>query len=90
MKKYRAGKEPSTAHASRNKNKVNLKLRLFFGSRNGELRSVAKRTFISTRTSGPMPPERHKLGKKTGKPLLRPIVPEIKPLMEEAMKLSGF
>jgi hypothetical protein len=30
------------------------------------------------------------LGKKTGKPLLRPIVPEIKPLIEEAMKLSGI
>ena len=37
-----------------------------------------------------MPPEHHKLGKKTGKPLLRPIIPQIKPLIEEAMKLSGI
>jgi integrase len=72
------------------KNKLFLKLCLFFGCRNGELRLSRKADFDLEKDLWTVPPEHHKLGKKTGKPLLRPIIPEIKPLIEEAMKLSGI
>lgn len=71
------------------KNKLFLKLCLFYGCRNGELRLSRKADFDLDKGIWTVPPEHHKLGKKTGKPLLRPIIPEVKPLVEEAMKLSG-
>ncbi len=72
------------------KNKLFLKLCLFFGCRNGELRLSRKADFDLNKELWTVPPEHHKLGKKTGKPLLRPIIPQIKPLIEEAMELSGI
>jgi integrase len=36
-----------------------------------------------------VPPENHKLGRTTGKPLLRPIIPETAKLLREAIALSG-
>jgi integrase len=71
------------------KNTIFLKLCLFFGCRNGELRLSRKADFDLDKGIWMVPPEHHKLGKKTGKPLLRPIIAEVKPLIEEAMKLSG-
>mgnify|MGYP001954745379 CR=1 FL=1 len=36
-----------------------------------------------------IPPENHKLGKKSGKPLRRPITPEIKGYLQQAFELSS-
>ena len=36
-----------------------------------------------------VPPENHKLGKSSGKPLLRPIIPEAGAMIEDAIALSG-
>jgi integrase len=71
------------------KNKLFIKLCLFFGCRNGELRLSRKADFDLEKGLWTVPPENHKMGKKTGKPLLRPIVPEVRPLIEQAMKISG-
>ena len=71
------------------KNKLFLKLCLIYGCRNGELRASEKAHFDLTKRVWTVPPENHKLGKTTGKPLLRPITPEIEILLEQAMALSG-
>lgn len=71
------------------KNKVFLKLCLIYGCRNGELRASEKSHFDLTKCVWTVPPENHKLGKTTGKPLLRPITPEIEILLEQAIALSG-
>lgn len=71
------------------KNKLYIKLCLFYGCRNGELRLSEKSHFDFKEKIWTIPAENHKLGKATGKPLLRPIIPEIEPLIKQAMTLSG-
>ena len=70
------------------KNKLFLKLCLIYGCRNGELRASEKGHFDFQKMLWTIPPENHKLGKSTGKPLLRPIAPEIETLLRQAMALS--
>ncbi len=71
------------------KNKIFLNLCLFYGCRNGELRLSEKIHFDFNTMVWTVPPENHKMGHTTKKPLLRPIIPEVKLLIEEAFKLSG-
>lgn len=71
------------------KNKLFVKLCLIYGCRNGELRLSRKKDFDLERKVWTIPPENHKLGKMTRKPLLRPITPEIEALLKEAMLLSA-
>ena len=71
------------------KNKLFLKLSLVYGCRNGEMRVSEKSHFDLKNGEWIVPPENHKIGKKTGKPLVRPITPEIEPLIKEAISLSG-
>ncbi|MBP6895219.1 MAG: site-specific integrase [Pseudacidovorax sp.] len=71
------------------KNRLFLKLCLIYGCRNGELRAAEKTHFDFERSVWTVPPENHKLGHATGKPLLRPIPPGIAPLVKEAMALSN-
>lgn len=71
------------------KNKLFIKLCLFYGFRNGELRLSEKSHFNFEARVWSIPADNHKLGKATGKPLLRPIIPEIEPLIRQAMALSG-
>jgi len=71
------------------KNKISLKLCLFYGRRNGELRVSEKEHFDFEKRIWTVPPANHKMGKSTKKPLLRPIIPEIEPLLKEAFLLSG-
>ena len=71
------------------KNKLFLKLCLFYGCRNGELRVSEKSHFDFDKAVWTVPAENHKLGKVTKKPLLRPIIPEVAPLIAEAFALSG-
>ncbi|MBO9493812.1 integrase family protein [Thalassotalea sp. G20_0] len=69
------------------KNKLFLKLCLVFGCRNGELRISEKKHFDLENRLWIVPPENHKLGKLTSNPLTRPIIPEIIPLIEQAILL---
>jgi len=71
------------------KNKLYLKLCLLFGCRNGELRLSKKKEFDFDKGVWTVPPENHKLGKVSGKALLRPIIPQAQALIEEAIGLSG-
>lgn len=70
------------------KNKIFLKLCLIYGCRNGELRLSEKGHFDFAKKIWTVPTENHKLGKASGKPLLRPITPEIEALIKQAMALS--
>ena len=70
------------------KNKLFLKLCLIYGCRNGELRASEKSHFDFGKKLWTIPPANHKLGKSTGKPLLRPITPRIESLLKEAAALS--
>lgn len=71
------------------KNRLFLKLCLFYGCRNGELRLSEKSHFDFQAQVWTVPAENHKLGQMTGKGLVRPIVPEVLPLIDEAFSLSG-
>jgi len=71
------------------KNKLYLKLCLVLACRNGELRLSKKEHFDLNEMVWTVPPENHKLGKSSNKPLLRPIIPAVKVLIEEAIELSG-
>lgn len=70
------------------KNKLFLKLCLFFGCRNGELRRSKKTDFDFTNMVWKVPREHNKIRKKTPKPILRPIIPEVVPLIKQAFSLS--
>lgn len=70
------------------KNKLFLKLCLIYGCRNGELRVSEKGHFDFRTMVWTVPATNHKLGKSSGKPLLRPITPETEVLIREAMELS--
>jgi integrase len=71
------------------KNGLFLKLCLIYGCRNGELRSSEKGHFDFKKMVWTIPPGNHKLGKTTGKPLLRPIIPQTEALLREAFALAG-
>jgi len=71
------------------KNKLFIKLCLYFGCRNGELRLSKKEHFDFDKHVWTVPAANHKIGQKSGKPLLRPIIPEFEVLIKEALNLSG-
>lgn len=71
------------------KNRLFLKLCIFYGCRNGEMRKAERSHFDFDRMTWTVPPENHKLGKKTGKPIVRPIIPEIMPWLDELFLLAG-
>ncbi|WP_046206295.1 tyrosine-type recombinase/integrase [Acinetobacter radioresistens] len=67
------------------KNKIFLKLCLMFGCRNGELRSAKKKDFDLKRKVWVVPVDNNKVGRKTGREIIRPILPEMEELIVEAM-----
>lgn len=71
------------------KNKLFVKLCLFYANRVGELLLSEKEHFDFNENVWTIPPENHKMGSKTKKPLKRPIIEEIKPILEAAFELSG-
>ncbi len=71
------------------KNKLFVKLCLFYANRVGELLLSEKEHFDFKENVWTIPPENHKMGSKTKKPLKRPIIEEIKPILEAAFELSG-
>ncbi|MBV1889142.1 MAG: site-specific integrase [Proteobacteria bacterium] len=70
------------------KNKLFVKLCLIYACRNGELRLSQKEHFDFEAKVWTIPPENHKLGQKSGKPLLRPITPAIEGFLKQAFELS--
>lgn len=68
------------------KNKIFLKLCLMFGCRNGELRKAKKKDFDLKRKVWIVPIVNNKVGKKTGREIVRPILPEMEELIIEAME----
>ncbi|MDR0080732.1 integrase, partial [Acinetobacter baumannii] len=54
------------------KNKIFLKLCLMYGCRNGELRKALKSDFDLKRKVWIVPVENNKVGKKTGREIVRP------------------
>lgn len=71
------------------KNKLVMRLCLFYGCRVGELRLAEKSHFDFDAMVWTVPPENHKTGVHTGRPILRPIIPQVVPWIERAMALSG-
>lgn len=71
------------------KNKVFLKLCLYYGCRNGELRKSHIEHFDFGSGVWTVPPENHKRGAYTGRPLLRPITEASAELIREAISLSN-
>jgi integrase len=70
------------------KNRLYIKLCLIYGCRNGELRLSKKRDFDFESMIWTVPPENHKTGKATGRPLLRPITDDIKELVQQCFLLN--
>lgn len=71
------------------KNRLFIKLCLIYGCRNGELRQARKADFDFDKMIWTVPPAHHKTGKKTGQPLIRPITPGIKTLLEDCFRLNA-
>lgn len=72
------------------KNKLFIKLCLIYGCRNGELRLARREHFdFNDRLTWTVPAEHHKTGKSSGKPLIRPILPETKDMFLMLFALSG-
>ncbi len=67
------------------KNKNFIKLCLMYGCRNGELRKAKKTDFDLKRKLWIIPVSNHKTGKKTGREIIRPILPEMEKLIIEIM-----
>ena len=61
---------------------------LFFGCRPSELRKAEKSHFDFDNMIWTVPKENHKNGKKTKKDLIRPLIPEILPLLKELFTYS--
>ncbi|WNO60402.1 integrase family protein [Rheinheimera sp. MMS21-TC3] len=71
------------------KNMLFMKLCLFYGCRNGELRRAKKSDFDFINSVWTIPPENRKTGKKSGRPMKRPIPDEFKADIEMLMCLSA-
>ena len=71
------------------KNALFIKICLFYANRYSELRMAKKSDFDFERKIWTVPPENHKTGKYTKRPLLRPILPEIEPFIQQAMELNN-
>lgn len=70
------------------KNALFIKICLFYANRYSELRMAKKTDFDFEHKIWTVPPENHKTGKYTKRPLLRPILPEIEPFIQQAMELN--
>lgn len=60
-----------------------VKLCLLFGCRVGELSNAEKSHFDFEKKIWSIPPTHHKTGKRTRKPLLRPVIPEAEEMLKE-------
>ncbi|MDE1484342.1 tyrosine-type recombinase/integrase [Xenorhabdus bovienii] len=70
------------------RNALIIKLCLLFGCRIGELLKAKINDFDYERDVWIVPPKNHKTGRRSKKPIIRPIIPEVKELIEQAKKLN--
>ncbi|MGF1877296.1 integrase family protein [Photobacterium frigidiphilum] len=70
------------------RNKLFLVLCLHFGCRPSELRLAKKEHFDLELKVWTVPAENHKTGRKTKKPLVRPIIDEVIPTIKEISRMS--
>ena len=69
--------------------KIFMKLCLFFGCRNGELRKLDPTTDLDFEgMTWTIPPEKNKVRKQMRKAVVRPLIPEVLPLLKEAIRMS--
>lgn len=70
------------------RNKIMLKLCLFYGCRISELRLAKKQHFDFEEGVWTIPPENHKTGAKTQRAIIRPIIADIVPLIKRVISLA--
>ena len=70
------------------RNKILYKLSLIWACRVGELRQAEVAHFDFEEGIWTVPWENHKTGRKTKKPIIRPIIPEMLPLIKRAIELA--
>lgn len=68
---------------------LNIELAMLFGCRMGELMKARIEHFDFFNMTWTVPPENHKTGKKTKKPIIRPILSESKPIIEKLISMSN-
>lgn len=71
------------------KNKIFMKLLIFYGCRSAELRQTERGWLDFEKSVWSVPAEYHKTGHKTKRALARPIIPEIEQLWRRAIEISG-
>lgn len=70
------------------KNRVMMQLLLMWGCRIGELRLAKKSDFDLDEMVWTIPPENHKTGRLTQRPLKRPILPEMRALITQLLMMT--
>ncbi|MBS9422238.1 tyrosine-type recombinase/integrase [Photorhabdus caribbeanensis] len=70
------------------RNALIIKLCLLFGCRIGELLKAKVNDFDYEKNIWTVPPANHKTGRRSKKPLIRPVISEAKKLIEQAKKLN--
>ncbi|MBD2799240.1 site-specific integrase [Xenorhabdus sp. M] len=70
------------------RNALIIKLCLLFGCRIGELLKAKVNDFDYEKDIWIIPPANHKTGRRSKKPIIRPIIPAAKELIEQAKKLN--
>lgn len=71
------------------RNRLIIKLSLLFGCRIGELLKARISDFNFSTGIWTVPPENHKTGNRSNKPLVRPIIEPAKEMIVKAMSMSG-
>ncbi|WP_432692847.1 tyrosine-type recombinase/integrase [Morganella morganii] len=71
------------------RNRLIIKLALLFGCRIGELLKAKITDFDLKLGIWTVPPENHKTGSNSNKPLIRPIIGHAKSMITEAIQMSG-
>lgn len=61
---------------------------LFYGCRPAELRKAKKEHFDFDAMTWTVPKENHKMGRKSKRAIVRPIIPEVVPMIKQLMELS--
>ncbi|MCR4532363.1 tyrosine-type recombinase/integrase [Acinetobacter venetianus] len=70
------------------RNRIFVQLCFIYGCRSGELRTAKKEHIDKESMTWIIPPENHKNGEKTRKPIIRPLIPETLQLFELAATLN--
>lgn len=71
------------------RNRLIIKLALLFGCRIGELLKAKITDFDLNACIWTVPPENHKAGNRSNKPLVRPVIEPAKTMISEAISISG-